>query len=179
MHVPTGDTPGLAGLGSVGNPWWIYQPSLFVSYLKGGWNITAAFSDEINTKNELTQYRSGQVLHAEFGATKQLGKWTVGPLAYYVGQITDDKSSAFYGGAINTNRYNAWAAGGLVGYDFGAAVLKVSGFQEFRVDASGGTPRAGRDSATFTQGWKVFANLSFRLWAPDAPTQEKRPAFFK
>ncbi|WP_375779392.1 transporter [Bradyrhizobium sp. ma5] len=179
MHVPTGDTPGPAGLSSVGNPWWIYQPELLVSYLKDGWNITAAFSDEINTKNEITQYQTGQILHAEFAATKQLEKWTVGPVGYYVGQITADKSSAFYGGTINTNRYNAWAAGGLVGYDFGGAVLKVWAFQEFNVDASGGTPRGGRDSATFTQGWKVFCNLSFRLWAPDPPATDRRPAFFK
>ena len=105
--------------GSVGNPWWTFQPEVSFSYLRNGWNLTATFFDEINTSNWITGYTSGEIFHAEFTATKTIGKWTVGPVAYYAGQITDDKSSSSDGGAINVNRYNIWAAGGLVGYDFG------------------------------------------------------------
>jgi hypothetical protein len=38
-------------------------------------------------------------------------------VAYYVGQVSDDTSSAFYQGAINVNRYNIWAAGAELGYN--------------------------------------------------------------
>jgi hypothetical protein len=180
IHAPDGAISGANGLGNIGNPWWTFQPQLIVSYLKDGWNLTALVSQEMNTKNTITDYRTGNILHAEATVAKTVGKWTLGPVAYYVGQVSDDTSSAFYHGAINTNRYNIWAAGGLVGYDFGGAVFKVWGFREFSADASGGTPVIpGIDHATQVQGWKVFANLSYRIWAPDAPVQQTRPQFYK
>jgi hypothetical protein len=95
--------------------------------------------------------------------------------------VTNDTSSAFYGNAINVNRYNIWAGGGLVGYNFGPAALTVWATQEFSSNASGGTAGLpGTDSASITKGYSVFANLSFRLWAPDEPaTLPKRPMFTK
>ncbi|MGJ5177555.1 SphA family protein [Bradyrhizobium oligotrophicum] len=158
------------GLGNWGNPWWTFQPTVAVSYLNDGWNLTANTFLEINTKNTITNYTSGDVLHVELTATKTIGKWTFGPVGYYIGQITDDKSSAFYNGAIGSNRYNVWAAGGLVGYDFGPAALKLWVVNEFSANASGGTMFGpGVDSAFVTKGWTVFTQLSYRLWAPDEP----------
>ncbi len=110
MYVPDGTVTGVNGLGNVGNAWWTFMPEFVVSYLKDGWNLTANIYDEINTKSTVTQYRSGDILHAEFTATKTIGKWTFGPVAYYAGQVSDDRSSAFYGGAINVNRYDIWAS---------------------------------------------------------------------
>ena len=173
IDVPDGTIEGANGLASVGNPWWTFQPLLVVSYLKNGWNLTAYTTAEINTKNSITGYRSGNVLHAEFAATKQFEKWTVGPVAYYVGQVSNDKSSAFYNGVINVNRFDVWAVGGLIGYDFGPVNLKVWGFKEVSATASGGTPLPnGIDRASITQGsYKIFASISYRIWAPDAPAQ--------
>ena len=179
MYVPDGTTTGLNGLGAAGQPWWTFQPNLVVSYLKDGWNLTSNIFQEINTKNTVTGYTSGDILHAEFTATKTIGKWTVGPVAYYVGQVTDDKSSAFYAGAINVNRYNIWAAGGLVGYNFGPATLNVWALSEVSAHASGGTPVAGLDTATVTKGFSVFASLSYRLWAPEEAGAPKGPMFHK
>ncbi|MCC8953545.1 transporter [Bradyrhizobium sp. Pear77] len=179
MYVPDGTKTGVNGLGNVGNPWWTFQPEFIVSYLKDGWNLTANIFGEINTKNTITGYRSGEILHAEFTAAKTIGNWTVGPVAYYAGQVGNDTSSAFYGNAINVNRYNTWAVGGLVGYNFGPAALNVWAFDEVSARASGGTPIAGIDSATVTKGFSVFANLSFRLWAPDAPASTALPKFHK
>ena len=178
IYVPNGSISGPAGLNNVGNPWWTFQPELVVSYLKDGWNLTANLFQEINTGNTITGYRSGDVLHAEFTATKTIGNWTLGPVAYYAGQVTDDKSSAFYGNAINVSRYNIWAGGGLVGYNFGPAALTLWATHEFYSNASGGTAGPpGVDTASITKGYSVFANLSFRLWGPDAPP--KRPQFTK
>jgi hypothetical protein len=168
MYVPTGTLSGSNGLASVGNPWWTFQPELVFSYLKNGWNLTANFYDEINTKNWITGYTSGDVFHAEFTATKTIGKWTFGPGAYYVGQVTNDTSSSFYNYAINVNRYNIWAVGGLVGYDFGPASVNVWALQDVSANASGGTPGAnGIDSAAIPRGFTVFAQLNYRIWGPD------------
>ncbi|QDF37491.1 transporter [Bradyrhizobium symbiodeficiens] len=179
IYAPTGTITGVNGLGNIGNPWWTFQPEFVVSYLKDGWNLTANFYTEFNTRNTITQYKSGDVFHADFTGTKTVGKWTVGPVAYYVGQVSDDRSSAFYANAINVNRYNIWAAGVLVGYDFGPIALNVWALNEVFANASGGTPVAGVDSAAITKGFSVFANLSFRLWAPDQPTAPKAPLYHK
>jgi hypothetical protein len=180
MWMPTGSTSGPNGLGNVGAPWWTFQPNVVISYFKDGWNLTANVFEEINTASSVTGYTSGNVLHAEFTATKTIGSWTFGPVAYYVGQVTGDQSSAFYAGAINVNRYDIWAAGALVGYNFGPASLNVWATQDVSARASGGTPRFGADSAAVARGFTLFASLSYRLWAPDdagaAPT---RPMFRK
>ncbi|MGY4307703.1 hypothetical protein ACVIJ6_004946 [Bradyrhizobium sp. USDA 4369] len=179
IYAPTGTIKGVTGLDSVGVPWWTFEPEFIVSYLKDGWNLTANIFAEFNTTNPRTQYRSGNVLHAEFTATKAIGNWTVGPVAYYAGQVSDDKSSAFYGGAIRNNRYSLWAAGALVGYDFGPVQLNVWATHEFAASASGGTAgRPGVDTASITKGYSVYANVSFRLWAPDQPAP-RRPLVTK
>lgn len=178
MWLPTGTVNGANGLGNIGAPWWTFQPNLVISYVKDGWNLTANVFHEINTANSVTGYRSGDVLHAEFTATRTMGNWTIGPVAYYAGQVTNDRSSAFYGGAINANRYDIWAAGAMVGYNFGPASLNVWATQEISANARGGTPRFGADSAAISRGFSVFASLSYRLWAPDAPgTAPSRPVF--
>lgn len=179
MYVPSGTQTGVNGLGNSGAPWWTFQPELIVSYLKDGWNLTANIFAEFNTKNTVTGYTSGDVFHAEFTATKRIDKWTLGPVAYYVGQISNDKSSAFYGGAINVNKYDIWAVGGLVGYDFGPVALNVWALNEVSAHASGGTPIAGLDSASVAKGWTVYAQLSYRLWGPEAPAAPKVPMFRK
>jgi hypothetical protein len=178
MYVPDGTVTGVNGLGNVGNPWWSFMPEFVVSYLKDGRNLTANVFEEINTKSTVTQYRSGDILHAEFTATKTIGKWTVGPVAYYAGQVSDDKSSAFYGGAINVNRYNIWAVGGSLGYNFGPAQLTVWALDEVSANASGGTPQLP-PGPLITKGFSAFAQLSYRLWAPDEPVAAPKSPIYR
>lgn len=180
MYVPDGSISGPSGLNSVGTPWWTFQPSLTVSYLKDGWNLTANLFEEFHTASSVTGYTSGDVFHADLTATKRIGKWTFGPVGYYAGQVTSDTSSAFYGGAIASKRWDVYAAGALVGYDFGPASLNVWALNEFSASASGGTAAPGvPDTASVTKGWSVFASLSYRLWAPDEPAPLKSPLIHK
>jgi hypothetical protein len=183
ISIPDGTITTPTGLGNIGSPWWTFVPQVSFSYLKDGWNLSTIVLYETNTANTDTGYRSGDTLDAEFIATKTIGKWTFGPVGYYYGQVTDDTSSAYYGNAINVNRFNVWAAGGLVGYNFGPAQLNVWATDEFGVSASGGSPIPAMhitDRADITSGFKLFASLSYRLWAPDEPAETpKRPQFFK
>jgi hypothetical protein len=177
---PDGTISGANGLGNNGNPWWTFNPELIVSYLKNGWNVTGLLLYEINTPNTLTGYRTGDVLHAEFAATKTIDRWTFGPVGYYVGQVTNDTSSAFYNYAVSSNRMNIWAAGGLIGYDLGPAALKLWAFKELSADASGGSPLAfGHDPATVSSGYKVYATLSYKIWSPDAPSDIDKGSFYR
>jgi hypothetical protein len=181
IYVPTGTETGTFKLGNVGAPYYTFQPEAILSYLRDGWNLTAAVYDEINTANSVTHYTSGDILHADFTATKTIGKWTIGPVAYYYGQITNDTCpvSCIAAGEStlgHSSRFDVWAVGGLVGYDFGPASFSVWATQEVSAKASNvAAAAAGADPSTVTQGTTVFATLSYRLWAPDEPV---KPAMY-
>jgi hypothetical protein len=174
--------PAGAGYPFIGDPYWTFQPELIVSYLKDGWNLSAAIYDEINTRNTATQYTTGNILHADFTATKTIGKWTFGPVAYYYGQISDDSCSALTcgyltGTLLQPQRFNIWAVGGLVGYNFGPAALSVWATQEVSAKASNPAAVAalGQDFSLVHQGTTVFATLSYRLWGPE---EAPKPAIY-
>jgi hypothetical protein len=184
IYVPDGTQHGFAGgfagggYSSVGDPYWTYQPEFIISYLKDGWNLSAAIYDEINTRNTVTQYTTGNILHADFTATKTIGKWTFGPVAYYYGQVSDDSCSAIscayaLGTLGNPQRFDIWAVGALVGYNFGPAALSVWATQEVSAKASNPAAVAaiGADPSLVHQGMTVFATLSYRLWGPEAPVK--------
>jgi hypothetical protein len=184
IYVPTGTKTGAFQLGNVGAPYYTFQPEAIFSYIKDGWNLTAAVYEEFNTENNNTHYTSGNIFHADFTATKTIGKWTLGPVAYYVGQVTNDTCPvscvAIYGAnqtLANAQRTDVWAVGGLLGYDFGPASLSVWATQEVSAKASNAAAlaAAGADPSTVSQGTTVFATLSYRLWAPDEPV---KPAMF-
>jgi hypothetical protein len=184
IYLPTGTKTGAFQLGNVGAPYYTFQPEAILSYLKDGWNFTAAVYEEFNTENHNTHYTSGNIFHADFTATKTIGKWTLGPVAYYVGQVTNDTCPAscvaIYGAnqtLANAQRTDVWAVGGLLGYDFGPASLSVWATQEVSAKASNAAAlaAAGADPSTVSQGTTVFATLSYRLWAPDEPI---KPAMY-
>ncbi len=188
IGAPDGTISGPNGLNNVGNPWWTFQPELIVSYLANGWNLTAAMYDEINTANSRDGYTSGDIFHADFTATKTIGKWTIGPVAYYAGQVTNNScsppgctSGGLGGGASilgNAQRFNIWAVGGLVEYNFGPASFSVWATQEVSANAHSIAPvTAATDTSLITQGMTVFATLSYRIWAPEEPA--KAPMFHK
>jgi hypothetical protein len=175
IYAPDGTQHGFTGGGysSIGDPYWTFQPEFIISYLRDGWNLSAAIYDEVNTRNTITQYKTGNILHADFTATKTIGQWTFGPVAYYYGQISDDSCSAPCGYAtgtlLNPQRFDIWAVGGLVGYNFGPAALSVWATQEISAKASNPAAVAatGQDFSLTHQGMTVFATLSYRLWGPD------------
>jgi hypothetical protein len=170
IYVPIGTINGASGTGSIGSPMWTFRPELITTYSKDGWNVTLSAFEEFNTVNYITQYQSGNTVEVDFSAIKKLDKWSLGPVAYWYGQVTNDTSSAFYNHRVNFNRSSAWAAGALVGYDFGPAKFTVWALQGINATASGGTPKNGIDTATNFTGFQLFARLSFKIWSPDEQT---------
>jgi len=172
FYAPTGTTAGPKGTGNVGDPFWTFQPQLIMSYINDGWSLTANLYDEINTKNTVSGYTSGQIFHADLTATKSFGRFSIGPVGYFTEQITSDSSSAAYEFA-NQGRFANFAIGGFVGYDFGPAKVAVWATDEVYAHAWGGTPGAGRNETT--QGFTVFGQVSFKAW----PLQEEAPPVVK
>jgi hypothetical protein len=178
IYVPTGTIQGPAGLGNVGAPYVTFQPELALSYLGGGWNLTAFLYDEINTANSRTNYTTGDIFHADFTATYTIGKWTFGPVAYLAAQVTDDKCpigvcTAFHpaGTLANTQRYTQFAVGGLIEYNFGPASFSVWATQDVISKASNSAAVAAGlpDLSLISRGMTVFGTLSYALWNPPAP----------
>ena len=185
IYVPTGTennhlVPGQAGLSNVGNPWYTFQPEIILSYLKDGYNLSAAIYEEFNTADRFNQYTNGDVFHVDFTATKTIGKWTFGPVASYVAQVTNDKCGADcqalgFTTLTNAQRFQVFAVGGLVEYNFGPASLSVWATQDVLAKASNAAASqpnpvtGGTDLSLISRGTTVFTTVSFRLWAPEAP----------
>jgi hypothetical protein len=180
IYVPTGTIQGPLGIGNVGSPFVTWQPELALSYLGGGWNLTAFGYVEVNEANSRTNYTSAPVYHVDWTATYTIGKWTFGPVGYWYGQLSDDKCpvgvcTAFYGLdalAGHTQRFSVAAIGGLIEYNFGPAsasvwitqdVLSKAGPNNFAIAA--GLP----DGSLISRGLTVFGTLSYALWNPPAP----------
>jgi hypothetical protein len=173
VNVPDGNIQGPAGLNNVAAPFYTFQPTIIVSYLKDGWNLSAAIYEEFNTANSIDHYTTGDILHADFTATRTFGKWTIGPIAYFSGQVSNDScpvgSCTVVGGTSgNPQRYALWGVGGMVGYDFGPASLSLRATREISATASNAAVVAagGADPSLITQGTTLFATLSYRIWAP-------------
>jgi hypothetical protein len=170
---------GCNGFANFGNKYWTFQPELILSYLGQGWNLSGAFYAEINTANQPDDYTQGTVFHADFTATYTLGKWTFGPVGYYVAQVSDDKCSSVtcllihpQGILGNTQRFQLAAVGGLVEYNFGPASLSFWATQEVYAKASGALPAPLFDDLSFTtRGSTLFGTLSYRIWAPEEPAK--------
>jgi hypothetical protein len=181
IFTPTGTIQGPAGLSNIGSNYWTFQPELIVSYLKDGWNLSTAIYEEFNTANTSDNYTQGDIFHVDFTAVKTFGKWTFGPVGYYVAQVSDDKCPILtcagttlhpLGTLTNTQRFQLLAVGGLVEYNFGPAILSLWATQEVYSKASNAAAMAqtGQDFSLTTRGMTVFSTLSYRLWAPDPPS---------
>jgi len=56
IYLPDGCTTGANKLGCEALPFTVYQPELILSYIKDGWNLSAALYEEFNTANRATHY---------------------------------------------------------------------------------------------------------------------------
>jgi hypothetical protein len=153
----------------VGTPnpdYWTLEPAMAISYLANNWVLSANFFYDINTRSNgpccvavgLTgggPVTSGNTFYGDFTAVYKIGKWEIGPVAYFEVQTTADTGP---GCAIpgNCGNLRTVDVGGLVGYDFGPVDIQAWVTQSvFRQDAI--------DGLTF------WSRIGFKLWGPEAP----------
>jgi hypothetical protein len=149
------------------NPdYWTLEPYWAISYLGGSWVASANFFYDINLQSNGPccvgvgatgggPITSGNALYGDFTWLYKIGKWEIGPVAYFEAQTTND-----FGPGCNIPgncaRLTTIDVGGLVGYDFGPVALQAWVTQSvFRQNA--------------IDGLTVWSRLGFRLWAPEAP----------
>lgn len=110
--------------------YWSLEPSLGISWLHDGWNISAELNYDYNFKNTQTGYSSGDVLVGDYTLTKTIGNWTLGLGGYSVNQLEDDSSSvaSIQSGIDGSggSRQTKYAAGPIVGYNFGPVAVTAT-----------------------------------------------------
>jgi hypothetical protein len=162
--------PSTAAVAAVDlNPdYWTFAPGFAVSYLDASWLLSANFRYDINTAAKgvtmspfmpagaANGYVDGNLLFGELTALYKIGKWSLGPVGYFVAQTTADRPG---GGVACTPAICGFQsqvdAGFLIGYDFGPAAVQVWADNTLECKNCIG------------YGWDVWGRLSFRLWAPE------------
>lgn len=151
IYLPTGrfEKPPYAG-GSYGGfansiGFWALEPTLGITWLSDGWNVSAHMSYNYNFENPDTHFTTGQIVQGDYTVTKTIDAWTVGIGGYSIHQITDDRSKypavqSLIDGAKG-NRVTVYAAGPIVGYNFGPFSVTAQFNQGFgaKNTCSGGT----------------------------------------
>jgi len=91
IYIPTGkyDKNNLANLG---RNYWTFEPIVGATFISdGGFEVSGKFMYDINTKNDDTEYKSGQEFHFDYTIAQKFGNWSIGLGGYYYKQMTNDK----------------------------------------------------------------------------------------
>jgi hypothetical protein len=112
----TADTLGPGVFAESSNGFYSFEPTLGVSWLHQGWNVSVDFHYAFNLKDSGTDYTSGQQMAIDYTVTKTCGKWTFG---LGVAEETQTTSDSLAGNSLDDSKANAWTMGPIVGYNFG------------------------------------------------------------
>jgi hypothetical protein len=134
-----------------------------LSYLKDGWNLSTEFRLGTHLTNE-TLTGHPDYLNIEMTGTKQFGKWTLGPIAYF---STDTQNELLNPATGFMGKQSQFAVGGLVGYDWGQLVTQVYVSRDVYEQNYGGYDT------------RVWGRLIVPLGDPFAPTSTGGPMFRK
>ena len=85
-----------------GQNFWSISPSVGVSYLRDGWNLSAHLIYFSNFENKDNGYKSGDEINLNLTAMKDIGNgWSVGAVGYLREQISSDKNpNGAFGGML-------------------------------------------------------------------------------
>ncbi|MEO0036537.1 MAG: hypothetical protein RLZZ501_2560 [Pseudomonadota bacterium] len=102
---------------------WSFEPSIGISWLHDGWNLSAKVLADFNLENDVTHYQSGHVANLDASASKRFGKWSFGLGGYARVQFSDDEQNGKRVG--DGNRAEEYGVGPYAGYDFGPVTLEA------------------------------------------------------
>jgi hypothetical protein len=121
LNDPTNSAGTATSLGTgffapAGNGTYTFEPTLGLSWLHSGWNVSVDCHYAFQTKDTGTDYQSGQQLAIDYTVAYTWGKWTIGVGA---GQETQTTNDSWKGTTLTDSKANAWSVGPIVGYNFG------------------------------------------------------------
>jgi hypothetical protein len=95
IYCPTGSFDK-GRVANVGRNYWTFEPIVSGTYVSdGGYEVSAKFMYDFNTRNTDTDYRSGQEFHVDYTVGKKFGGLSLGAGGYYYQQTTEDKTSGY------------------------------------------------------------------------------------
>lgn len=108
---------------SPANNYWTWQPNVAVTYLRSGWDATAALSyDAYNSLDRATHYKSGHIAYLDLTLGKRVHGVTVAAVGEVMRQLDADRVS---GAAVPGSEAAGDMVGGLVGYRFGSLNVDI------------------------------------------------------
>jgi hypothetical protein len=103
-------------MANIGRNYWTFEPIFAGTYITdSGYEVSGKFMYDFNTKNEDTNYLSGQEFHMDYAFGKKIDKFTLGGAGYLYQQVTDDESN---GVTVHNNKGSVVAIGPAVKYDY-------------------------------------------------------------
>jgi len=121
MSSPGNEPDNTTDYAASGNGYYSFTPSVGISWLHAGWNVSGEFFYSFNTKNNDTGYTSGQQFAADYTITYTCGKWTFGGGFTQGNGVTGDTYAD--GSNVPNSRASFYAGGPIVGYNFGPCSL--------------------------------------------------------
>ncbi len=118
VNLPTGsfnknNAPGQ----NIGANYYSIEPVYAVTYLRNdGWEVSSKFMYNWKTKNNATDYQSGDEFHMDYLVGKHIDSWAVGVSGYYLKQVSDDTMNGVKVGP-DGNRGQVFAIGPSVKYE--------------------------------------------------------------
>ncbi len=90
IYCPTGEYDR-DRVANIGRNYWTFEPIIAGTYMTDdGYEVSAKFMYDFNTRNEESDYRSGQEFHVDYTLAKKLDNLSMGVGGYYYQQTTDD-----------------------------------------------------------------------------------------
>ena len=78
----------------IGRNYWTFEPVVAGTYITdSGVELSAKFMYDFNTRNNDTDYRSGQEFHVDYTVAQKLGPFSLGVGGYYYQQTTSDHAT--------------------------------------------------------------------------------------
>jgi hypothetical protein len=90
IYCPTGEYDR-DRVANIGRNYWTFEPIVAGTYVTDdGYEASAKFMYDFNTRNDDSGYRSGQEFHVDYTLAKKLGNLNLGVGGYYYQQTSDD-----------------------------------------------------------------------------------------
>lgn len=125
-----------------GQNFWSVAPSVGVSYMRDGWNASAHLIYFKNFKNKDNDYTSGDEVHLNITAMKDVGNdWSVGAVGYLRQQISDDKNEGTAYGGTTQGKASQRGLGLSVTKQLGPINLNAMYSKDLSAKNSGGGDR--------------------------------------
>ena len=133
FYIKDGDytiVNGVRDQTSYANDYWTYEPSVAISYIPPGVNLTANLLYDVNSRDAATDYHSGSTFYADLTASRTTGKLIYG----VVGAITQQtQNDALHGIKVaDGDRVSHLMAGPMLSYPIGRFTLMARYLADLR-----------------------------------------------